>query len=129
MFDTNVCVALSQERERGVDQRQTSSRQITETELVVVVVEETRKGLRRPLADVLGGAEGKPRLGHALEAAQRPVGHPSEDLDEGTLGDAHRRLPLVLMPLPFLLCINDTKSLFTIYSLDRRLDRRGGEQT
>jgi hypothetical protein len=61
-----------------------------------MVVEETGKGLWRPRENVPGGAECKPRPGHALEAAERPVGHPSKDLDEGALGEARRRLLLLL---------------------------------
>jgi hypothetical protein len=66
------------------------------------------RGLRRPL-DAFDevGAELAPLLGDALEAAERPVGQPRQDLDEGALGgDAprrrrrrRRRLPL----LPLLL--------------------------
>jgi hypothetical protein len=101
LLDTYVSVALPQKRERRVDQRRTSSRQIPEMEATPVLVEESREGLRRPPADVPGGAEGKPRLGHALEAAERPIGHPTKDLDEGALGEARRRLLLLLL-------LNDT---------------------
>jgi hypothetical protein len=40
------------------------------------VVEESRQGLRSTLADVPVRAEGQPGSGHALEAAERLVGHP-----------------------------------------------------
>jgi hypothetical protein len=99
LHNINAFVALTQESEGRVDQRYTSPRQIVEFETVDVVVEEARKGLRRPLADVPRGAEGKPRLGHALEAAERPVGHSSKDLDEGALGEARHRLPLLMLLL------------------------------
>jgi hypothetical protein len=71
-------------------------------ETTSVVVEEARKGLRRPPADVPGGAEGKPRLGHTLEAAERPVGHPSKYFDEGALRETRRRLLMLLLLLLLL---------------------------
>jgi hypothetical protein len=103
LLERNVVVARAQERERGVDQRWTSPIQITKIEIIDVLVEEPRQGLWRPLADVRGGAESKPRLGHALEAAERPVGHSRKDLDEGALGEARRGLlPLHLLFLHIL---------------------------
>lgn len=69
--------------------------------LVVFLSEEVeaREGVWRTLADVETGAKIKPRLGHALEAAERPVAHPLQDLPEDVVGDVRRGLLL----LPFLL--------------------------
>jgi hypothetical protein len=64
-------------------------------------VEEAGEGLRAPPADLGIGAEGKPPLGHATEAAERPVGHPGQDLDQGVLRQARRGL-LLLLVLMFL---------------------------
>jgi hypothetical protein len=64
-------------------------------------VEEAGEGLRAPPADLGIGAEGKPPLGHATEAAERPVGHPGQDLDQGVLRQARRGL-LRLLVLMFL---------------------------
>lgn len=63
-----------------------------------MVVEESGEGLGRSLDDVRVGAEGEPLLGHAPEAAERPVGQARQDLDEGALGEARRR-GLPLLPL------------------------------
>jgi hypothetical protein len=126
-MERNVFVDLTQERERGVVQRRTPppSGQIKSIAVVVVVVEETGKGLWRPRENVPGGAECKPRLGHALEAAERPVGHPSKDLDEGALGEARRRLLLLLY-----VCVQTVRLGFPYsFFLDRKLDQRGVEQT
>ena len=80
----NVFVAVAQERERWVERR-TSPFQVAESESIAfIMVGEAGESLWRPLADVGGGAEGEPRLGHALEAAERTVGHPRKDLDERT---------------------------------------------
>lgn len=75
MRDAEMFIAAAQEREVRVDHGRTSSGQIVET-AAVVFVEEAGHGLRRPPADAGVGAEGEPLLGHALEAAQRPAGHP-----------------------------------------------------
>jgi hypothetical protein len=75
MLDLEAVVAPAQERERRVDQRRASAGQIAEVEAstVIFVEEEAGQGLRRPLAplaDVRLGAEGLPRLGHALETTE-----------------------------------------------------------
>lgn len=59
--------------------------------------EESGQGLGRFLAQVGVGAEGEPGSGDALEAAQRPVGHPREDLDGEVIGEAGHAL---LLPRP-----------------------------
>jgi hypothetical protein len=101
MFDEDTFVALAQESEEGVDHRRASPGQIAEAPRVLV--EEAGQGLRTPLADLVVGAEGKPGLGHALEAAERHVGHPRQDLDEWPLGDAPQWLLLLLVLLLLLL--------------------------
>jgi len=59
--------------------------------------EEAGQGLGRFLAEVRVGAEGEPGSGHALEPAQRHVGHPREDLDDEVLREAGHAL---LLPRP-----------------------------
>jgi hypothetical protein len=100
LYKLDVDVALAQERHRGIDYRGTSPGQIVELEAIAAEVEEAGEGLRAPLADFGIGAEGKPRLWHALEAAERPVGHPGQDLDQSVLRQA--RHGLVLLVLMFL---------------------------
>jgi hypothetical protein len=80
-----------------------------------VLVEEAGKALRRPLADVGVGAEREPRTGHAREAAERLVGHPRQDLQKGTLGDAHHSL-LLLPPLQ----TEETVRIGRVPSMNRR---------
>lgn len=67
-----------------------------------VALEEAGQGLRTLLADLGVGAEGKPGLGHALEAAERAVGYPRQDLDEGAFGEAPQGLLLLSLLLPHL---------------------------
>jgi len=59
--------------------------------------EDSGQGLGRFLAEIRVGAEGEPGSGHALEPAQRPVGHPREDLDDEVLREAGHAL---LLPRP-----------------------------
>jgi hypothetical protein len=104
LLDLEALVA-PQERESRVDHRGPSPRQIAEFEVAIsicVVMEEAGQGLRRPLTDVWAGAESEPRPRHTLEAAQRPVGHPRQDLHERALREAPRGLLLLLL-LPHLL--------------------------
>lgn len=92
--EQGIPIAL-QERGRRVNQRAASPGQIEETEASVVVGvvatgvgEEAGQGLGRFLAEVGVGAEGEPGSGDALEAAQRAVGHPREDVDDEVSGEA-----------------------------------------
>jgi hypothetical protein len=103
MLEVDNFIHLAQERERGIDHRRASPRQIVELYTILTGVEEAGKGLGTTLADVGVRAEGQPRLGHALEAAERHVGHPREDLDEGPLGEARRSLLLLLLVFLLLL--------------------------
>lgn len=111
MLDREALVAPDQERERRVDRRGPSAGQVVEFEASAVLVEESRQGLRRQLADLWVGAEGEPGLGHALEAAERPVGHPRQDLREGPLREAPQRLLLLLVVLPHLLRLQTEESV------------------
>jgi hypothetical protein len=88
---------------------------------------------RAPLADVGVGAEGKPRLGDALEAAEQLVGCPRRDLDEGGDREAPhgRGLLLVLFLLLLLLHLQTgNKPVVGFPLLDSRSEEgRGGKQT
>lgn len=104
LLELESMVSPAQERERSIDQRAPPG-QIAEAEVVgQAVMEESGEGLRCPLDGFDGvGAELAPLLGDALEAAERPVGQPRQDLDEGALGDALRCRGRWLPLLPLLL--------------------------
>jgi hypothetical protein len=97
LFDGVAVVGPQPERERRVDQRGAFAGQVMELEASTVVVEEAGQGLRAPLADVGVGAEGQPRLGHALEAAERLVGNPRQDSGEDVGGEAPERVLFLLL--------------------------------
>lgn len=91
--DLDVFTAAGQEGKRGVDHRPASPRHIGEMarfEGLAVgypVVEEAGQGLMCLPAEGRVGAEGEPWFGHALEAAERAVGHPGEDVGDEVLGE------------------------------------------